>query len=420
MENSLEGKKILIIGQVWPESRSSAAGKRMLQLLEVFQSWNMTLYFGSTAQKSPYSDDLSAFQLNEIEVYLNDERMDQVLADLQPDWVMYDRFMIEEQFGWRVTTQCPQARTLLDTEDLHFLRYARQEHLKKGEGVLEDYLYSDRTKRELASMMRCDLTLLISQAEFDLLTQRFRIAEELLFVLPFLEEEITAEEQANWLSFEDREGFVFIGNFIHEPNWQTVLRLKTEIWPLLRKTLPQVNLHIYGAYPSAKVLQLHNPKEKFFIHGRAEDALAVVGKARVMLAPIAFGAGIKGKFVDGMRVGTPNVTTTIGMEAMATEEEWNGYKADEVELFVEKAVALYQEKTIWLEKQQKGMTLVQKKYSKSAHTVLLKAKILQLDQELEAHRKAHFLLEVFKHHTAQSTKYMGLWIEEKNKHKKSE
>lgn len=420
MENSLEGKKILIIGQVWPESRSSAAGKRILQLLEVFQSWNMTLYFGSTAQKSPYSDDLSAFQLNEIEVYLNDERMDQVLADLQPDWVMYDRFMIEEQFGWRVTAQCPQARTILDTEDLHFLRYARQEHLKKGEGVLEDYLYSDRTKRELASMMRCDLTLLISQAEFDLLTQRFRIAEELLFVLPFLEEEITAEEQAHWLSFEDREGFVFIGNFIHEPNWQTVLRLKTEIWPLLSKALPQVNLHIYGAYPSAKVLQLHNPKAKFFIHGRAEDALAVVGKARVMLAPIAFGAGIKGKFVDGMRVGTPNVTTTIGMEAMATEEEWNGYKADEVELFVEKAVALYQEKTIWLEKQQKGMTLVQKKYSKSAHTVLLKAKMLQLDQELEAHRKAHFLLEVFKHHTAQSTKYMGLWIEEKNKHKKSE
>lgn len=420
MENSLEGKKILIIGQVWPESRSSAAGKRMLQLLEVFQSWNMTIYFGSTAQKSPYSDDLSAFQLNEIEVYLNDERMDQVLADLQPDWVMYDRFMIEEQFGWRVTTQCPQARTILDTEDLHFLRYARQEYLKKGEGVLEDYLYGDRTKRELASIMRCDLTLLISQAEFDLLTQRFRIAEELLFVLPFLEEEITAEEQANWLSFEDREGFVFIGNFIHEPNWQTVLRLKTEIWPLLRKVLPQVNLHIYGAYPSAKVLQLHNPKEKFFIHGRAEDALAVVENARVMLAPIAFGAGIKGKFIDGMRVGTPNVTTTVGMEAMAAEEEWNGYKADEVELIVEKAVTLYQEKTTWLEKQQKGIALVQKEYSKSAHTVLLKAKMLQLDQELEAHRKAHFLLEVFKHHTAQSTKYMGLWIEEKNKHKKSE
>ncbi len=420
MENALKGKKLLIIGQVWPESRSSAAGKRMLQLLDVFCQWEMELYFGSTAQKSPYSDDLSPWNIKEVDLYLNDERTDHILADLQPDWVMYDRFMIEEQFGWRITEQCPQAKTILDTEDLHFLRYARQEHLKKGEGVLEDYLYSDRTKRELASIMRCDLILLISQVESDLLTQRFRIAEELLFVLPFLEAEITGEEQANWLPFEEREGFVFIGNFIHEPNWQTVLRLKTEIWPQLRKALPQVNMHIYGAYPSAKVMQLHNPKERFLVHGRAEDALAVVGKSRVMLAPLAFGAGIKGKFIDGMRVGTPNVTTTIGMEAMATEEEWNGYKADEVELFVEKAVALYQQQELWQEKQQKGIALVQKRYSKSAYTELFKARMLQLDQEIAAHRKAHFLLEVFKHHTAQSTKYMGLWIEEKNKHKKSE
>ncbi|WP_158961679.1 glycosyltransferase family 4 protein [Myroides fluvii] len=420
MDNSLEGKKILIIGQVWPESRSSAAGKRMLQLLEVFQSWNMDIYFGSTAQKSPYSDDLSIFQLNEIEVYLNDERMDQVLADLQPDWVMYDRFMMEEQFGWRVTAQCPQARTLLDTEDLHFLRYARQELVKKGVGTIDDYLYSDKTKRELASIMRCDLTLLISSVELELLVHQFQLPPDILLVLPFLENELSVEEQDEWLPFEQREGFVFIGNFIHEPNWQTVLRLKTEIWPLLRKRLPQVQLHIYGAYPSAKVLQLHNPKENFFIHGRAEDALAVVGQARVMLAPIAFGAGIKGKFVDGMRVGTPNVTTTVGIEAMATAEEWNGFVADEVEEFIQKAVELYQSESSWLEKQEKGRTLLQRSYSKAKYTAIFKESVLLLDQDIDNHRKRHFLVEVFKHHSAQSTKYMALWIEEKNKHKKSE
>ena len=420
MEHSLEGKKIVIIGQVWPESRSSAAGKRMLQLLEVFRQWGMKLYFGSTAQKSPYSDDLSPFGVNEIALYLNDERTDRILADLNPDWVMYDRFMSEEQFGWRITAQCPKARTILDTEDLHFLRYARQELLKKGVGTLDDYLYSERTKRELASMMRCDLTLLISQTEFDLLTQRFRIAEELLFVLPFLEEELTTKEQTDWLSFDERAGFVFIGNFIHEPNWQTVLRLKTEIWPLLRKRLPQVDLHIYGAYPSAKVLQLHNPKERFLIHGRAEEALTVVGQAKVMLAPISFGAGIKGKFIDGMRVGTPNVTTAIGMEAMASESEWNGFVENEGADFVEKAVELYSNPTLWQEKQQKGVELLKNNYCKATFTRAFHKKVMQLDQAIDKHRQANFLLEVFKHHTAQSTKYMGLWIEEKNKDKKSE
>lgn len=420
MEKVLQGKKILIIGQVWPESRSSAAGKRMLQLLAVFQAWGMEIYFGSTAQKSPYSDELSIFDVHEVAVYLNDERMDAVLADLQPDWVMYDRFMMEEQFGWRVTAQCPQAKTLLDTEDLHFLRYARQELLKKDTGTLEDYLYGDRTKRELASIMRCDLTLLISRVEWELLVHQFHLPQDILFVLPFLEEEITVDEQAKTLSFDEREGFVFIGNFIHEPNWQTVLYLKTEIWPLLRQVLPQVHLHIYGAYPSAKVLQLHNPKEKFLVHGRAEEALTVVGQARVMLAPIRFGAGIKGKFVDGMRVGTPNVTTAVGMEAMATVEEWNGLVEEEVTDFIQKAVELYQNETLWTAKQQKGFDLLQKNYNKAQHITGFKAKMVALEERVDQHRKNNFLLEVFKHHSAQSTKYMGLWIEEKNKHKKSE
>lgn len=420
MDHSLKGKKILVIGQVWPESRSSAAGKRMLQLLAVFQAWELEIYFGSPAQQTPYSDDLTPFDIQEVEIYLNDERTDRVFASLQPDWVMYDRFMMEEQFGWRITAQCPNARTLLDTEDLHFLRYARQELVKKGTGTIAHYLYNDRTKRELASIMRCDLTLLISPVEYQLLVEHFQLPPRVLWVLPFLESEISQEEQSNWLSFEQREGFVFIGNFIHEPNWQTVLRLKTEIWPLLRKKLPQVNLHIYGAYPSAKVMQLHQPKENFWVHGRAEDALAVVGQARVLLAPITFGAGIKGKFIDGIRVGTPNVTTSVGMEAMAEVEEWPGFVVEEVPQFVDKAVELYQNKVLWKEKQQKGIALIQQKYNKISYIQAFKAKIVELDVAIELHRKSHFLLEVFKHHSAQSTKYMALWIEEKNKHKKSE
>jgi glycosyltransferase involved in cell wall biosynthesis len=392
----------------------------MLQLLEVFHLWEMKIYFGSTAQKSAYSDDLSLFDVQEVTVYLNDERMDAVLADVQPDWVMYDRFMMEEQFGWRVTAQCPQAKTLLDTEDLHFLRYARQEQLKKGSETLDEYLYGDRTKRELASIMRCDLTLLISSVEWELLVHQFHLPQDILFVLPFLEEDISEDEQTKVLSFDEREGFVFIGNFIHEPNWQTVLYLKTEIWPLLRQALPQVHLHIYGAYPLTKVLQLHNPKEKFLVHGRAEEALTVVGQARVMLAPIRFGAGIKGKFVDGMRVGTPNVTTAVGMEAMATVEEWNGFVGEEVADFIQKAVELYQNETLWTAKQQKGFDLLQKNYNKAQHITRFKAKMLELDRAIAEYRKNNFLLEVFKHHSAQSTKYMGLWIEEKNKHKKSE
>ncbi|UZJ65055.1 hypothetical protein OKW96_01850 [Sphingobacterium sp. KU25419] len=96
-----------------------------------------------------------------------------------------------------------------------------------------------------------------------LLTNQFAINPSILYYLPFLEEEISPACIDTWKTYEERADFMFIGNFIHEPNWNTVQYLKTQIWPLLRKQLPKVNLNIYGAYPSQKVLQLHNPRKDF-------------------------------------------------------------------------------------------------------------------------------------------------------------
>ncbi|MTG98980.1 MULTISPECIES: glycosyltransferase [Myroides] len=415
MKHNLSGKKVLVIGPVWPESKSSAAGKRMLQLLQCFKDWGMQIYFGSTAKKSEVSDDLSCYGVTEVELWLNDARTDEVLADLMPDVVMYDRFMIEEQFGWRVTEQCPDAMTILDTEDLHFLRFARQEMQKKGGEDIEDYLYCERAKRELASILRCDLTLIISAYEYKLLVEKFHILPNALLFIPFMEKEITSEDISNWKGYEEREDFVFIGNFIHEPNWQTVLKLKTVIWPLLRKKLPQTRMHIYGAYPSAKVMQLHNESERFMVHGRADDALEVISAAKVMLAPIPFGAGIKGKFVDAMRVGTPSVSSSVGVESMKGESEWCGYVGDEVEDFVDKAVDLYLNESIWREKQLLGIEILKRNYDAEFYSEAFLLAILRLSKDLVATRRANFLGEVFKHHTAQSSKYFGMWIEEKNK-----
>ena len=93
-------------------------------------------------------------------------------------------------------------------------------------------------KREIAAILRCDLSLIISEIEINILQEQFQLNPALLYYLPFLEEGITAAHSQNWKAFEAREGFVFIGNYLHEPNWNTLQTLKTEIWPLLRKALP--------------------------------------------------------------------------------------------------------------------------------------------------------------------------------------
>jgi glycosyltransferase involved in cell wall biosynthesis len=411
----MEKQEILFIGLVWPEPSSSAAGFRIIQLLKSFQNNDNTITFASAASKSPYSADLSAMGIHEVEIKLNDASFNEFVQALNPNIVVFDRFMTEEQYSWRVAQVCPDAVRILDTEDLHFLRHARQTNTKSGEQFDQALLYSDIAKREIAAILRSDISIIISELEMQLLTNQFAINPSILYYLPFLEEEISPTCIDTWKTYEERADFMFIGNFIHEPNWNTVQYLKTQIWPLLRKQLPKVSLNIYGAYPSQKVLQLHNPKERFFVHGRAEDAQVTMSHHRILLAPIQFGAGVKGKFIDAMQTGTPSVTTSIGAEAMCGDFPWNGFIANEPELFVAKAIELYTNKSLWLTAQQHGIAIINQRYARSKFEDDFLMTIRFIKAQLQAHRQQNFIGQLLLHHSVLSTKYLSLWIEQKNK-----
>lgn len=411
----MSNKKVLIIGFVWPEPTSSAAGTRIIQLIQFFLSSGHEVIFASAASKSEYSFNLEALGVMEREIKLNDSRFNLLLKDINPAIVVFDRFMTEEQYGWRVHQECPEALKILDTEDLHCLRNARQQAVKTGKPVSSVNLFTDIAKREVASILRCDVSLMISEVEMDILQNQFHVHPSLIYYLPFLEEEISENTTRQWVDFDEREGFVFIGNFLHEPNWHSLQTLKTKIWPVLKNEIPDSTLHIYGAYASQKVLQLHNAKEKFLVHGRTEDAREAISKHKVLLAPIQFGAGVKGKFIDAMQVGTPAVTTSVGAEAMNGNLPWNGTIEDDIELFIKEAKRLYLEKNLWLQSQQNGISIINERYGKLHFTQLLIKHLKDLQLNLTAHRQYNFIGQILQHKTINSTKYMSLWIEEKNK-----
>jgi len=415
----MDVKKVLIIGLVWPEPTSSAAGTRMVQLVRMFLSAAYEVTFASAASKSEFSFDLPGIGVKEEVIRLNDNSFNSFLTVLEPDLVVFDRFMTEEQYGWRVRQECAGALCILDTEDLHSLRYARQDAVKTGRVMDSADLFSDLAKRELAAIWRCDLTLMISEVEMEILKTVFRVDPSLIYYLPFLEDQTSDEDMASWKDFEEREGFVFIGNFLHEPNWNTLQVLKREIWPALRKKLPEAIMHIYGSYASQKVMQLHQPKDNFLVHGRADDARDAIGRHKVLLAPILFGAGVKGKFIDAMKAGTPTVTTPAGAEAMKGELDWNGMISDDLGLITSYAVELYKNRDLWMQSQQNGLRILNERYDKSRHISPFIEKIVTLSTKLSAHRQHNFFGQVLQHHTVNSTKYMSLWIEEKNKGKQS-
>jgi glycosyltransferase involved in cell wall biosynthesis len=412
----LQIKSLLIIGAVWVEPNSSAAGKRMLQLIAQFLERDYKITFASPAQKNEKAIDLFSLGINEVSIALNNVSFDNFIKELNPTIVLFDRFMMEEQFGWRVAENCPNAIRILDTEDLHFLRKTRQQQLKKGEAFTNDaLLQSDDTKREIASILRCDVSLIISTYEMDLLKSVFKIDEKILCYLPFLLDAIDENKIKKWKSFEEREHFIFIGNFFHKPNVDAVLTLKKYIWNEVREVLPKAEIHIYGAYVNQQIQELHNKKEGFIVKGFAEDADEVVENAKVVLAPLNYGAGIKGKLTEAMLCGTPSVTTTIGVEGMAGNFPWNGFVADDFSDFALKAVELYTNKPVWEQAQLNGIDIINSIYSKEKNAPLFFSKIEDIQTNLEKHRTTNFLGSLLQHQTLQATKYMSKWIEEKNK-----
>jgi glycosyltransferase involved in cell wall biosynthesis len=408
-------QQLLIIGFVWPEPNSSGAGTRMLQLIEFFlgQGWKIT--FASAAADSEFMFDVTSLGVEKVAIAINDSAFDDFIRTLNPALVLFDRFMVEEQFGWRVAEQCPNALRMLDTIDLHSLRLARQKATKEQAEFQLDDLYSDNAKREIASILRCDISLLISEVEMELLQQHYKIDRSLLYYLPFLVDAIDEETIQSWLPFDERKDFIFIGNFLHEPNWNAVQYLKETIWPIIRKELPEASMQIYGAYPSQKVLQLHNPRERFLVLGRAKNAFEVVSKARVVLAPLRFGAGAKGKLIEAMQCGTPSVTTTVGAESMHGGLPWSGSIADDPVAIAKAAVELYQDQNSWKQAQQNGVAIVNQRYERSLFESDFMTRILEVRESLEQHRNNNFMGAILLHHTTASTKYMSKWIEAKNK-----
>ncbi|KJJ37363.1 glycosyltransferase [Aequorivita vladivostokensis] len=403
-------KQLLIIGHTFPEPSTTAAGSRMMQLIELFKEEKYQITFASTAAVSEKTADLQGRHISIENIKLNDVSFDEFIKKLNPEIVVFDRYITEEQFGWRVSENCPNALKILDTEDLHFLRKAREEAVKNVKTISEANLFSETAKRELASILRCDLSLIISEYEMELLQNRFKIASEILYYLPFLVAAVSESTPA----FEERQNFFAIGNLLHAPNVDSVLQLK-KLWPEIRQQLPDAELHIYGAYAPQQVLQLNNIKEGFLIKGWADDLEIVMKTYRVQLAPLRFGAGLKGKLLDAMRFGLPSVTTEIGAEGMCGELSFGGMISTSKEKFIDASIQLYSRQYLWSKAQQNGFNIIENRFQKKMFSEVFKKHLRTLSAQLEQHRRENFFGQILQHHTLQSTKYLAKWIEAKGK-----
>lgn len=421
--------RVLFVGFVWPETKSSAAGQNIISYIDACVDQGWPTWFCSAAQMGEQSDDLNERGAQVFECRLNCSSFDQQVQEIAPDIVIFDRFLSFEQFSARVKSCCPQALLVIDAEDLHFLRQARLLHLKQArdasafinhQAILETpqqaLLQNEIALRELSCIYQADLSLVLSSFESQLLRTQFSVPAHQVSHTPF----VLCQSNIEPLSYAEKQDFVLIGNFRHAPNYHAAKVLRENIWPqvysLLKKHLPSISCHVYGAYMSPKAKQLENKSINFYMHGFANNQFEVINRARVMLAPINFGAGVKGKLLDAMRCNTPSVTTTIGAEGI-TDLPWPGIVSDSINEFKTAATELYLNPDLWQGAVDRGRAILHQDYNASKGRKKFIDTLAEAYSKLNQRRSSNFLQRLLNQQQFLASKYMSQWIEAKNKPK---
>lgn len=403
-------KKLLLIAQDWPAPETSAIGRRLLELLKLMNSQGYQSYVACAAELR----ETTPIFFIRSPIALNHSSFDHWVKKLSPQVVIYDRFIAEEQYGWRVRQSCPTAISVLDTSDLHCLRQARQLSLQVGQSLR---LHTATAQRELAAILRCDLSLLIADFEKSLLENHFNMSSHLLLWLPFL---VADNDWQEGPVFKQREHCLFMGNFKHKPNRDAAMWLANELWPIIRTRLPNnCELHLYGSFVDHAIQALHNPKNRFFVKGKAANAHETVGRYRLNLAPLRFGAGQKAKILQGWQSGTPTIASPTGFESMANENQLGFKIPTNAAQWRNCCADLYHNQDRWRRVQTNGFEILQANFLADTFAPRFTARIEEIAKDLTAHRDNNFFGSMLWQQQFRAQEFMGRWIEEKNRMRES-
>jgi len=410
---------ILILGSIWPQEQASAASNRSISLIQGCLDAGYQVACSADERETEATARLRARGVVCTRIAPNDPAFDVYLAGLQPRVVIFDRFTTEEKFAWRVREVCPDSLRVLDTIDLHFLRLARMQAHQADTAAFTTpmpwsellRLAGDTALREVAAIYRSDLSLVTSDAELRLLVEAAGVPADLLQLC-----RLTYPTQVAQRNFAQRQDYACIGNFRHPPNVDAVTWLKDKIWPLIRHLHPDGQLHIWGAHAKPIHLAWSNPAQGFHVHGYADSPAKALAACRVNLAPLRFGAGVKGKIADGWWWGAPAVSTWVGAEGMHAQMPFGGLVATTATELARAAVRLYHEQPLWEAAAAAGTDLMTQLYQDAATTQAFLRRLELLLKDQNSSRSRNLTGQILWQQSMRSTEYFSRWIELKRLH----
>ncbi len=429
---------VLYFVSYWPQPSFSAASQRSLQLIQHLLDAGFEVIVSADG---PFLPGLHGLQSLEamgcrcLRLRANDPEALEAISQIMPQVVLFDKFTTEEKFGWQVSLKAPQALRVLDTIDLHWLRKGREAQVKEldrqdsgpwsdhsilkspGTSALIAQASGDLFERELASIYRCDTALLVSEVERDILQQWCQVPAYQLFTNQLCYQTL-ADFVPSSIEFTYRQNFYFIGNFRHTPNLDAVHWLKQILWPQIRQGIRDQgidgDLHVYGASSETQAHRaLHDPKGGFHLKGHGTEI--DFRRYRVNLAPLRFGAGIKGKIAEGWSYGVPAITTPVGAEGMHGALPFGGSVVSTTADFVAAAVASYTQEESWIQHSQAGLDVIRAGFSLDEQRIGFQNHIKDCLEKKLTLRQNNFMGRILNHQSMRATEYFSRWIQVKQK-----
>ena len=276
------------------------------------------------------------------------------------DLVFLFRPSVAQRYLKTVRSKCPKAKVLFHTVDLHYLRMAREAELLGSASKMRAAAQMKRT--ELAAILGVDAPIVHSTTELELL--RPELPGKHIHVFPLI-----LEVRGSDKTFKDRRDIVFVGGYSHAPNIDAVQYFVTEVMPILRRRLPGVRFYAVGSNPPAEILALQ--AEDVVFTGFVKDLNPLLDQMRVSVAPLRYGAGIKGKIGTAMAAGLPTVATSLAAEGMSLTHAENILVADGAEGLAEAVAQLYEDEVLWNRLSRNGLEFAEKAWGGEAAWAIL-------------------------------------------------
>jgi GT2 family glycosyltransferase/glycosyltransferase involved in cell wall biosynthesis len=271
------------------------------------------------------------------------------------DLIVLSRHYVAASYVGLARLYAPQAKLAFDTVDLHYLREQRAAELT-GKADLARHAVATRAQ-ELKLIRECDVTLVVSPVEQELLARDAPGAR--VEVLSNVHEVYGCREP-----FAERHDLVFVGGFQHPPNTDAVSWFARDVFPLIRTELPNVRFHVIGSNVPDAIRALAD--EHVIVHGYIEDITPYMDGCRVSVAPLRYGAGVKGKVNLAMSYGLPVVATTIAVEGMHVNAGTDVLVGDDAARFAAMVVLVYRDEVLWSTLSANGLANVERHFSFAA------------------------------------------------------